>query len=270
MRSMALLEDIEHCLDCTDPAEKVEQVHALVGRWRAGAYDAGVLAGGTPRPIAAPGRPADVRLVPPNRLARRRLGSPEGRAALYHAVAHIEYNAIHLGLDAAYRFRGQPVDFYRDWLRVADDEARHFTLLEGLLNDLGHRYGDFPAHNGLWDMAEQTAHDVLVRMALVPRVLEARGLDVTPGMIQRLRAAGDEAGVAVLEQILEEEVPHVAIGSHWFRHFCARRGLVPEQTFRRLVGEYMRGQLKGPFNVHARLQAGFSRDELAALEALSP
>lgn len=267
---MGLLEQIEACMDCTEPTRKVELVSALARRWRGGAADAGELATGAPRPIRAPGRPGRLQLVAPNRLPRRRLGSVEGRAALYHAVAHIEYNAIHLGLDAVYRFRGQPRAFYDDWMRVADDEARHFMLLEGRLHDLGHRYGDFPAHNGLWDMAEQTAHDVLVRMALVPRVLEARGLDVTPGMIQRLGEVGDQAGVRILEQILEEEVPHVAIGSRWFRHFCDQRGLPPESTFRRLVGEYMRGRLKGPFNVDARLQAGFSRAELEALEALAP
>ncbi|MBA1149217.1 ferritin-like domain-containing protein, partial [Ectothiorhodospiraceae bacterium WFHF3C12] len=205
-----------------------------------------------------------------NRLPRRRLGSAEGRAALYHAVAHIEYNAIHLGLDAVYRFRGLPEGYYDDWMRVADDEARHYTMLAERLAELGYRYGDFPAHNGLWEMAEETAHDVMIRMALVPRVLEARGLDVTPGMIERLREAGDGAGVAILERILAEEVPHVAIGSHWFRHFCDRRGLAPESTFRALVSDYMRGRLKGPFNVDARLAAGFSEAELRALEALAP
>lgn len=267
---MSVTAQIEACMDCPDPARKVALVRALARRWRDGEVDAASLAHGTPRPIGPPGRPPALKLVPPNRLPRRRMGSAAGRAALYHAVAHIEYNAIHLGLDAVYRFRGQPGDFYDDWMRVAEDEARHFTMLEALLHDLGHRYGDFPAHNGLWDMAEQTAHDVLVRMALVPRVLEARGLDVTPGMIHRLREVGDEAGVEVLERILEEEVPHVAIGSRWFRYFCNQRGAVPEPTFRHLVDEYMRGQLKGPFNVQARLQAGFSREELAALQALAP
>ncbi|MEJ2654165.1 MAG: ferritin-like domain-containing protein [Acidihalobacter sp.] len=149
-------------------------------------------------------------------MPRRGLGTREGRAALVHAVAHIEFNAINLALDAVYRFRSLPRAYYDDWLRVADEEARHFMLLADRLTDFGMRYGDLPAHNGLWEMAVKTADDWLLRMALVPRVLEARGLDVTPGMIERLRQAGDMETVAALEVILREEVGHVAIGSRWF------------------------------------------------------
>lgn len=263
---MALLEAIERCLDCRDPQAKTRMVHRLCGQWRDGGFDPGPLATGEPRSIRAPGRPANVELVPPNRLPRRRLGSVQGRATLLHAVAHIEYNAIHLALDALYRFRGLPRDFYDDWFRVADDEARHFTMVVERLQSLGYGYGDFPAHNGLWEMAEQTHHDPLVRMALVPRVLEARGLDVTPGMIERLRAVGDEPSVLILERILDEEVPHVAIGSRWYGYFCRQRGVSPEPTFRRLLARYMRGGVKGPFNVEARMRAGFSAAELQALE----
>lgn len=246
----------------TDPAEKCRRVDAL---WTC----PGASAPGTPPEEGPPpaGRPARPALVHPSRVPRRGLGSPEGRAALLHAVAHIEFNAINLALDAALRFRAMPARFHRDWLSVAHDEARHFRLLTERLAGLGTVYGDLPAHNGLWEMAEKTAHDPLVRMALVPRVLEARGLDVTPGMIERLRQAGDERSVKCLEIILEEEVRHVAIGSHWFRYLCDRRGMEPEATFRRLLGEYYADGLRGPFNREARREAGFTESELAGLES---
>ena len=215
------------------------------------------------------GRPARPVLVAPAELPRRGLGSPAGRVALLHAVAHIEFNAINLALDAAIRFAGMPAEFYRDWLSVASDEARHFRLLETRLHELDSTYGDLPAHNGLWEMAEKTAHDPLVRMALVPRVLEARGLDVTPGMIEKLRNAGDNASVGCLEVILEEEVRHVAIGSRWFRHLCQQRGLDSEATFHSLLREYFSGGLRGPFNHPARLEAGFTKSELEELEIAS-
>ncbi|MFU8876925.1 MAG: ferritin-like domain-containing protein [Wenzhouxiangellaceae bacterium] len=212
------------------------------------------------------GRPDKPVLVAPSELPRRGLGTTEGRIALIHAVAHIEFNAINLALDAALRFPGLPEDFYRDWLSVAADEARHFRLLTDRLEKLGAAYGDLPAHNGLWEMAEKTAHDPLVRMALVPRVLEARGLDVTPGMIERLRQAGDDESVACLEIILDEEVRHVAIGSRWFRYLCDQRGLDPTPTFQALLAEYFSTGLRGPFNHPARRRAGFSEQELADLE----
>lgn len=211
------------------------------------------------------GRPERPRLVHPGRLPRRGLGSEEGRVALLHAVAHIEFNAINLALDAALRFPGMPEAYYRDWFSVAEDEARHFVLLRTRLNALGGEYGDLEAHNGLWDMAERTAHDVLVRMALVPRVLEARGLDVTPGMIERLRHAGDADSVRCLEIILEEEVRHVAIGSKWFRFLCRQRGKRPDETFGELLADFFSEGLRGPFNEAARLEAGFSADEIEEL-----
>lgn len=207
-----------------------------------------------------PGRPATPVLVRPREVPKRGLGTVEGRAALCHAVAHIEFNAIHLALDAGLRFAGLPDDFYADWLSVAQDEARHFTMMRARLRELGHDYGDFPAHDGLWQAAEKTADDVLVRMACVPRVLEARGLDVTPGMIERLREVGDAETIAVLEVILAEEVRHVAIGTRWFRWCCAERGLEPVATFRRLLGE-QRIVLRPPFNAEARARAGFVLEE---------
>lgn len=219
-----------------------------------------------PAPIGAPGRPPRPLLVAPRDVPQRGLGTPAGRAALLHAVAHIEFNAVDLALDAAWRFRDMPDAFRSDWISVAVDEARHFRLLAARLAELGMAYGDLPAHNGLWEMARQTAGDCLARMALVPRVLEARGLDVTPGMISRLRGLGDSASVAVLELILAEEVRHVAIGSQWFAWCCERAGLDPATTFLSLV-EGSRGALRGPFNLEARRAAGFEETELRALEA---
>lgn len=219
--------------------------------------------------LPEPGRPTRPELVPPRKVPRRGLGTPEGRAALVHAVAHIEFNAINLALDAVYRFRGLPNAYYEDWLRVAEEEGRHFAMLDKRLRAMGLRYGDLPAHNGLWEMAVRTADDWLLRMALVPRVLEARGLDVTPGIIERLRQAGDGETVAALELILREEIGHVAIGSRWFAHACAQRGLEPEATFQTLLREYAPGQVMGMLHHEARLKAGFSETELDALEALA-
>lgn len=254
------------CLDAADPREKV----ALTQRYAA-TFARGELAipddAASPDPVRMPGRPARPRLVHPRELPRRGFGTQEGRAAFIHAVAHIELNAIDLGWDAAYRFRGLPRAFYADWVSVANDEARHFTLLCERLRELGHDYGDFDAHNGLWEMCEKTAHDGLARMALVPRVLEARGLDVTPGMIVKLRSLGDDATADILEVILREEVAHVAAGSRWYRWYCGQRGIEPRTRFRELLREYAGGYLHGPFNLEARLQAGFDEDELAALQA---
>lgn len=218
--------------------------------------------------IDTPGRPPRPRLIAPRDLPQRGLGSTEGRAAFVHAIAHIEFNAINLAWDAVQRFRDMPDAFYSDWAGVAADEARHFTLLAGRLRELGHEYGDFDAHDGLWEMARKTAHDCLARMALVPRVLEARGLDVTPAMIARLRAGGDDATADVLEVILREEVGHVAIGSRWFAWCCERAGLVPQATFVALLREHGSGAVRGPFNRMARAAAGFGAEEMAALDAL--
>nr|WP_255682255.1 ferritin-like domain-containing protein [Luteimonas sp. BDR2-5] len=257
-----------HCLDACDPGAKVALTHAYARRFRAGGLPVPENAA-PPDPIRMPGRPPRPRLVHPRELPRRGFGSIEGRAAFVHAIAHIELNAIDLGWDAVYRFRGLPAGFYADWVSVADDEARHFTLLQGRLRALDHDYGDFDAHNGLWEMCEKTAHDGLARMALVPRVLEARGLDVTPGMIVRLRALGDDETVAILEVILREEVAHVAAGSRWFRWYCERAGIDPEPKFRELLADYARAVLHGPFNLDARAAAGFSAEELAALQAVA-
>lgn len=237
-----------------DPARKCERVAALSVE--------DVLAAPLPGPeqwARVPGRPDQPELIDPRAVPNRGLGTAEGRAALVHAIAHIEFNAVNLALDAALRFRGLPVAYYADWLSVAQDEARHFAMLNARLAQLGTVYGAFAAHNGLWQAAEKTAHDPLLRMALVPRVLEARGLDVTPGMIRRLSEVGDHQTVACLRVILKEEVRHVAIGTHWFRYLCEQRGLLPAVTFRSLLREHG-VRLQRPFNEQARAQAGFEAE----------
>ncbi len=245
---------------------KVACVHALQADWLAGRLSADA---DTQRsPIDQPGQPEKPVRVPPLSVPRRRADTLPGRAALIHALAHIEFNAINLALDAAHRFAGMPEAYYADWLRVADEEALHFDLLNAHLATLGYAYGDFPAHSGLWDMALKTAHDPLVRMALVPRVLEARGLDATPIIVAKLKAAKDTRMVEILGIIERDEIGHVAIGSHWFGWLCAARGLESETTFRQLLVDYDAPPLKPPFNLAARRAAGFSEPELDWLSRL--
>jgi uncharacterized ferritin-like protein (DUF455 family) len=219
-------------------------------------------------PSGLPGRPARPDLVEPRRLGRRSMQSPEGRAVLLHALAHIEFNAINLALDAVWRFPGMPAAFYTDWLKVAAEEAHHFSLLVARLTEFGHVYGDFPAHDGLWDMCERTRGDVLARMALVPRTLEARGLDASPPIRARLQQAGDHASAAILDVILRDEIGHVLIGNRWFRHLCDAAALDPHTTYTRLADQYHAPKLRGPFNFEARREAGFDEAELAALAGL--
>lgn len=217
-----------------------------------------------------PGRPARPELLHHTAVARRSPATPEGRAVLIHAIAHIEFNAINLALDAIWRFAGMPEAFYRDWLRVAAEEARHFRLLrDHLRQHLGHDYGDFPAHQGLWSMCEKTAHDIVARMALVPRTLEARGLDATPLIQHKLRQVGTPdalAAVAILDIILREEVGHVAIGNHWYGWLCARQGLEPVAHYAALVERHEAPRPKPPLNEAARRAAGFSEAELLWLQ----
>ncbi|MCB1941550.1 MAG: ferritin-like domain-containing protein [Candidatus Accumulibacter sp.] len=214
-----------------------------------------------------PGRTARPPLVPPAQLARRPVNTPDGRAALFHSLAHIELNAVNLALDAVWRFDGLPVAFYRDWLGVASEEADHFDLLNEHLQALGFTYGDFPAHDGLWEMAERTSNDVLARLALVPRTLEARGLDAAPPIRDKLQRVGDSRGAAILDVILRDEIGHVAIGNRWYRWLCARRGLEPLASYAELALHHRAPRLRGPFNLEARRAAGFDERELAALQA---
>jgi uncharacterized ferritin-like protein (DUF455 family) len=214
-----------------------------------------------------PGRPSRPELVPARDVPQRSVATLEGRAALIHALAHIEFNAINLALDAVWRFDGMPIDYYRDWLRVADEEAYHFGLLAIHLQSLNAAYGDFPAHNGLWEIAEKTRHDVLARMALVPRTLEARGLDASPAIRAKLAQAGDMIAADILDTILRDEVGHVAIGNRWYRWCCARAGVNPVTHYEVLVQQYDAPRLRAPFNMEARAAAGFDEAELALLGA---
>ena len=259
--SESLFPRLAAALAATEIDRKIALTAAVAADWAAGDLDWHDMA-----PLDLPcGRPARPELVPPRQVAQRNAKSPEGRARLLHAVVHIEFSAINLALDHAARFRAMPRTYYADWIGVAADEASHFSLLRRRLLALGHDYGDFPAHAGLWDMAEKTADDVLARMALVPRLLEARGLDATPPMRDRLAEAGDTESAAVLDIILRDEIGHVALGDAWFRRLCAGRGLEPEATYRRLLREFDAPWPQAPMNVAARLAAGFGENELAAL-----
>lgn len=255
------------CLREAEPRAKCELTAAVADAWRAG--DLRDASTDTAIDLQVPGRPPRPILVPPRALSQRGLGTNTGRAAFVHAIAHIEFNAINLAWDAVARFGAMPTAFRDDWISVAADEARHFRLLEARLASFGHAYGDFDAHDGLWDMAMRTAHSCLERMALVPRVLEARGLDVTPAMVERLRAVGDAETAAILELILREEVAHVAAGSRWFHWCCARAGVDPGDTFARLLRAHAGNALRGPFNFDARLAAGFSADELELIRGVA-
>ena len=216
--------------------------------------------------IDAPGLPPAVKLVHPRQLQHRGLGSVEGRAGLIHALAHIEFNAINLALDAVYRFRGLPVDYYLDWISVASEEALHHEMLCNRLQELGHLYGDFPAHNGLWDAALRSDNDLITRMAIVPCVFEARGLDVTPGMVSRLRQVGDDDSASILEKILSDEIGHVAIGNRWFKYACQRKQLDPASTLIRLIKEKLPTQrFNGELNLEGRRLAGFNQEQIDAL-----
>ncbi len=247
-------------------ADRKEQLALdLLRRWLTGE-----LASEAAKPcvrVAEPGRPRQPVLVKARELEQRSLHTRVGHAAFMHALAHIEFNAINLALDAVYRFSGMPGQYYTDWLIIALEEALHHRLLVTHLQSLGYRYGDFPAHNGLWDMAVRTEGDVLLRMALIPRVFEARGLDVTPPMIERLERVGDNEGAKILQRILADEVGHVAAGDHWFRWLCRQRELDAEIEFKRLTDYYLPGRVRGPFNYAARLMAGFSSSELEQFEA---
>ena len=218
---------------------------------------------------ALPGHPERPTLLRHTAVARRSPATAEGRAILIHAIAHIEFNAINLALDAVWRFDGMPQAYYRDWLRVAAEEAQHFRLLRDHLRTQGHDYGDFPAHQGLWTMCEKTQHDATARMALVPRTMEARGLDATPLIQRKLRQVGTPdalAAASILDVILREEVGHVAIGDHWYRWLCEREGLEPEPHYAALVARYEAPRPKPPLNEQARRTAGFSDAELLWLQ----
>lgn len=217
------------------------------------------------QPEGVPGRPEHPQLVQPGALKHRAVGTLEGHASLIHALTHIEANAINLALDIVWRFANMPQAFYRDWWQVAAEESLHFELLQAHLQSLGFAYGDFPAHDGLWEMAQRTRHDLLARLALVPRTLEARGLDATPAIRTKLISIGDKSGAAILDIILRDEIGHVATGNRWYASLCQQRGLDPVSTYADLAHQHAAPVPKGPFNLSARRAAGFSDTELAAL-----
>ena len=250
-------------LSTANAQQKADASRATAVAWR----DGTITTIGAAAPPDRPSRPAKPELRRPGDMPRRGAGqSAAGRIALLHAIAHIELNAIDLAWDIVARFSGEdlPRAFFDDWVKVADEEAKHFTLLSARLAALGATYGDLPAHDGLWEAAEATAHDLLARLAVVPLVLEARGLDVTPQMIDRMTRFGDAETAAVLTTIYKEEIGHVAIGMRWFAYECDRRGLAPEPTWRALVAEHFKGALKPPFNDEARAQAGMAQSFYAA------
>ena len=258
MRSLAL-----NALALGDPDEKCAAVYRLRD---ISDVDTGIQL--TPPPVL-PGRPERPELVAPTEVPRRAMSTQAGRASLLHALAHIEFNAINLALDMMWRFPDMPVTFYQDWRQVAIEEAEHFSMLARRIESLGCRYGDLPAHNGLWEMAEKTQDDILARIALVPRTLEARGLDVSPAIKQRLLQAGDAESAGLLDIILRDEVGHVAIGNHWYKWLCERADLEPVATYERLAKQYRAPRLRGPFNLDARRQAGFDEAELEALQRMA-
>ena len=250
----------------TAPADaKADLSRAIAALWR----DGEITGIGAVRPPDRPARPARPRLLMPRDMPRRRGAGPAKRIAFLHALAHIELNAIDLAWDLIARFADPalPREFHDDWVRVADEEARHFSLLAGLLDDAGAAYGDLPAHDGLWEAAAETADDILARIAIVPMVLEARGLDIAPDAIERLGRAGDEASVRVLEIIARDEETHVGFGVKWFDRLCAERGLDPADTFRELVRFRFKGVLKPPFAEAARERAGFPKSYYEPLAA---
>lgn len=215
--------------------------------------------------LTIPGRPEKPALVSPLAVKKRSMRTLEGRAALLHALAHIEFNAINLALDAIWRFTDMPKSYYLDWLKVAAEEAHHFLLLNTHLAGLGFQYGDFTGHNSLWEMVDRTKGDVLARMALVPRTMEARGLDASPALRNKLAQAGDAQAAEILDIILADEIGHVAIGNRWFNYLCEKDNLEPLSTYTRLCHTYAAPRLRGPFNLDARRKAGFSEAELLSL-----
>jgi uncharacterized ferritin-like protein (DUF455 family) len=242
-----------------NPWQKADLARELDDRDAVGADEA------IAEPPGIPGRPARPALVPHTEIKQRSVKSPDGLAALMHALAHIEFNAINLACDVIWRFAGMPDRFYLDWAKVAREEAYHFGLLSDRLVELGQAYGDLPAHNALWDMAEKTRHDLLARLALVPRTLEARGLDASPPIRNKLVSVGDTRGAQILDIILRDEIGHVAIGNHWYGVLCAQRGLDPVATYAALAETHGAPRLRGPFNLEARRAAGFSEEELLRL-----
>ena len=261
---MNLFDKIDEALCTKEPQQKIALTYRLFFDWQDGLLE--ITHDDPVKPFAEAGRPAKPELVQPRALLKRKVTTEEGRAILIHALTHIEFNAINLALDAAYRFRHLPDEFYKDWLSIAKEEAYHFSLLRAHLQQYGHDYGDFPAHNGLWDMAQRSADDVMMRMALVPRSLEAKGLDVTPAIQKKLLDNGDANAATLLDIIFRDEVGHVSAGNRWFRYACKQRGVDAEQTYRAILQQHREARPRPPLHHDARIDAGFSEAEIKYLE----
>jgi len=261
---MDVLAEVKAALDCQNAEEKAELAILAFNKWQENPAPQNSF----PKANLNPGRPDLPELVSPSGVPRRRLGTTRGKAALMHAVAHIEFNAINLALDLVIRFSSDVVlrspekqtEFITDWLSVASDEARHFNLVCAYLHEHGYEYGTFPAHNGLWDAAIDTSQDIAARLAVAPMVLEARGLDVTPQIIEKLRKNNDPEAVSILEVILTEEVQHVYFGTKWFNFVAEKRLKDPVNYFHELVRSHFKGSLKPPFNKEARFEANLYED----------
>ena len=259
---MTLAEMAVEVLTTADGRAKTALSYAHAARWRTARAAGAPLAVGQASPPQRPARPEKPDLLDPREVPRRRPGSPLGRIALLHAVAHIELNAVDLHWDIIARFTDtvMPLGFYDDWVQAADDESKHFNLLCDCLETMGSHYGAMPAHAFMWQAAEDTAADLLGRLAVVPMVLEARGLDVTPGMIALFTQAKETQAIAALNTIYAEEVAHVAYGAKWFNWLCGRAGDDPKEVFHTLVRKYFHGNLRPPFNEEKRAEAGLPPD----------
>jgi len=256
------------CLIESDPILKVQKSHQLYDDLQADVVGIEEDLSIDERCIS--GNPEKPELVHAHELPKRRVGGKQGHAALLHSFAHIEFNAINIAWDAVYRFSDMPAQYYKDWATIAKEEAYHFELINNYLKGLGYEYGSFKAHDDLWGMVKKTSHDVMIRMALVPRVLEARGLDVTPSIISKFKHHGYDEAVDILEIIYRDEIGHVNVGSHWFKYLCDKRGQDPTDTFMQLIREYATDKIRKPFNEIAREKAGFSKFELELLNTWKP
>ena len=252
-------------LAVTDPRTKVVRVQGLFDQYLQQNISLNNTDDLSDKGMNLPGRPERPVLIPPLNVPKRSMASPEGRVSLLHSLAHIEFNAINLALDAVWRFAHMPTQYYGDWLRVAKEEAYHFSLIEEHLQSLGFTYGDFSAHNSLWEMVERTSDEVIARMALVPRTMEARGLDAVPAIRNRFQQIKDAKVVEILDIILRDEIAHVSIGNKWFNFLCDQESLSPISTYKTLARKYRAPILRGPFNLEGRKQAGFTSEELDLL-----
>jgi len=248
------------CLLLNSPDEKIVKTNELRAHWLSGSLKVDRHLSVDDHCVV--GWPSEPELVALNKLPKRTVGSARGHASMMHAFAHIEFNAINIAWDAVYRFNDMPDQYYDDWSRIAQEEAYHFTLINDYLISMGYEYGSFVAHAGLWEMVEETRHDVMVRMALVPRVLEARGLDVTPDIMRKFKHHGHHEAAEILSIIYRDEIGHVEVGSRWFNYLCEKRGLDSHQTFVNLIEQYAVDKIRQPFNDLARKQAGFSEKEM--------